>query len=430
MTLAYGFGRPVDAEVTRLTEYGCAVAWNDSWDGTPYTAEVDCERDASGGTLRINVLPWPLRGEAFDRDCTPFALGLLTVLGLGTALAGTVLRSRRAGGATALAQVPVDKATGPLAPPERPALTTTEDVLTRDHLAAVAAVLLGRAPHNLSRAKKRRTEPDPRTAPWWRSPALRRLMAGSGISWNALIALAVIAGWSAGWWTTTARLSMDVPTPAIATVERLYDESPLEPWLLPAHVETSFTTAEGQKVVTDTAVSGPAPAEGDTLGGFAVLATATTKLAAYGDADMELTLRGLELKTRDPYLSGWRLRVVPSLGHLSVRMITNSVADRTVQNWIADEYGRSTVKNTLAVLVRVMEQAVRDGIIKINPARHGLAEALQAGGGRAPRPSSTGPARLGSAGRARRRPCGRLPRRVPRLGRGGALRRVYRRAHR
>ncbi|MFE6101927.1 tyrosine-type recombinase/integrase [Streptomyces laurentii] len=97
--------------------------------------------------------------------------------------------------------------------------------------------------------------------------------------------------------------------------------------------------------------------------------TATMKLAAYGDANMELALRGLELKTRDPYLSGWRLRVVPSLGHLPVRMITNGVVDRTVQNWIADEYGRSTVKNTIAVLVRVMEQAVRDGIIRINPAR-------------------------------------------------------------
>ncbi|MFB7450043.1 tyrosine-type recombinase/integrase [Streptomyces sp. NPDC056194] len=37
-----------------------------------------------------------------------------------------------------------------------------------------------------------------------------------------------------------------------------------------------------------------------------------------------------------------------------------------MQNRIADEHGRSTVKNGLAVLVRVMEQAVRDGIIKIN----------------------------------------------------------------
>ncbi|WP_318209578.1 MULTISPECIES: site-specific integrase [unclassified Streptomyces] len=96
---------------------------------------------------------------------------------------------------------------------------------------------------------------------------------------------------------------------------------------------------------------------------------ATINLAAYGEANMELALRGLELKTRDPYLSGWRLRVVPTLGHLPVRMITNGAVDRTVQNWITDDLGRSTVKNTLAVLVRVMEQAVRDGIIQINPAR-------------------------------------------------------------
>ncbi|WP_329620141.1 site-specific integrase [Streptomyces sp. NBC_01255] len=96
---------------------------------------------------------------------------------------------------------------------------------------------------------------------------------------------------------------------------------------------------------------------------------ATMKLADYGETNMELALRGLELKTRDPYLSGWRVRVVPALGHLPVRMITNGAIDRTVQNWIADEHGRSTVKNTIAVLVRVMEQAVRDGIIKVNPAR-------------------------------------------------------------
>ncbi|MCD9877896.1 integrase [Streptomyces sp. NR30] len=63
------------------------------------------------------------------------------------------------------------------------------------------------------------------------------------------------------------------------------------------------------------------------------------------------------------------MRGVPALGHLAVRMITNGVVVRTVQNWIADEHSRSTVKNTTAVLVRVMEQAVRDGIIKVNPAR-------------------------------------------------------------
>jgi integrase len=96
---------------------------------------------------------------------------------------------------------------------------------------------------------------------------------------------------------------------------------------------------------------------------------ATMPLVDYGNSNMNLALRGLELKTRDPYLAGWRLRVVPSLGHLPVRMITNGAVDRTVHAWIADEVGRSSVKNSLAVLVRVLEQALRDGLIKINPGR-------------------------------------------------------------
>ncbi|WP_219462987.1 tyrosine-type recombinase/integrase [Nonomuraea rhizosphaerae] len=61
--------------------------------------------------------------------------------------------------------------------------------------------------------------------------------------------------------------------------------------------------------------------------------------------------------------------MVPTLGHLPVRMITTGAVDRGVHGWIADECSRSTVKNSLAVLVRVMEQAVRDGIIDRNPAR-------------------------------------------------------------
>jgi integrase len=43
--------------------------------------------------------------------------------------------------------------------------------------------------------------------------------------------------------------------------------------------------------------------------------------------------------------------------------------DRTVHAWIADECSRSTVKNSLAILVRVLEQAVRDNIIDRNPAK-------------------------------------------------------------
>ncbi|MFB9470584.1 tyrosine-type recombinase/integrase [Nonomuraea salmonea] len=96
---------------------------------------------------------------------------------------------------------------------------------------------------------------------------------------------------------------------------------------------------------------------------------ATSALSEYGDRVMELAVRGLEAKTLDPYLAGWRKRVVPTLGHLPVRLITNGAVDRAVHGWIADECSRSTIKNSLAILVRVMEQAVRDGIIDRNPAR-------------------------------------------------------------
>lgn len=97
------------------------------------------------------------------------------------------------------------------------------------------------------------------------------------------------------------------------------------------------------------------------------LATAT--LAEYGESVMRLALRGLEAKTLDPYMAGWRKRVIPALGHLPVRMITNGAVDRVICGWIADGCSRSTVKNSLAMLVRIMEQAVRDGILDRNPAR-------------------------------------------------------------
>ena len=92
-------------------------------------------------------------------------------------------------------------------------------------------------------------------------------------------------------------------------------------------------------------------------------------LAEYGASVLDLALRGLEPKTTVPYLSGWRLRIVPSLGHIPPRTISTGTVDRAVQGWIADGASRSTVKNSLAMLVRVMEQALRDGIVERNPAR-------------------------------------------------------------
>ncbi|MBF6320516.1 site-specific integrase [Nocardia cyriacigeorgica] len=97
--------------------------------------------------------------------------------------------------------------------------------------------------------------------------------------------------------------------------------------------------------------------------------TATMRLADYGNANMDMALRGLEKKTRDPYMAGWRKRVVPTLGHLPVAMMTNGAVDRAVVGWISDGAGKSTVKNSLAVLVRVMEQAKRDNLRETNPAR-------------------------------------------------------------
>lgn len=134
-------------------------------------------------------------------------------------------------------------------------------------------------------------------------------------------------------------------------------------------------------------------------------------------ANMTLALRSLEAKTTDPYLAGWRKRVTPTLGHIPVRLITHGAVDRAVNSWIADECGRSTVKNSFAVLVRILEQAERDGLIDRNPARiTGWQRQLRPSRGRTGRPSVIGPAQLACAGHARRHTRRQLRRPVPGLG--------------
>lgn len=96
---------------------------------------------------------------------------------------------------------------------------------------------------------------------------------------------------------------------------------------------------------------------------------ATMTLGEYGHLNMAIALRGLEDKTNDPYIAGWKKRVVPTLGHLPLKMVSYGAVDRAVHGWITDGWSKSSVKNSLAILVRVMEQAVRDGIIDRNPAR-------------------------------------------------------------
>lgn len=98
-------------------------------------------------------------------------------------------------------------------------------------------------------------------------------------------------------------------------------------------------------------------------------ATAELTLSEYGDSVMKLAMRGLDPKTLDPYMAGWRKLVVPSIGHIKVRLLKNGLVDRAVSSWISDGVGRSRVKNALAALVRVAEQAVRDGLLDQNPCR-------------------------------------------------------------
>ncbi len=99
-------------------------------------------------------------------------------------------------------------------------------------------------------------------------------------------------------------------------------------------------------------------------------AMATATLAKFGEANWKAAMRGVDPNTAgNPYLAGWRKRIVPDLGHLPVRTISNGVIDRAVMTWIEDDgAGKSTVKNTLACLKRVMQVAVRDGIREYNPA--------------------------------------------------------------
>jgi len=98
-------------------------------------------------------------------------------------------------------------------------------------------------------------------------------------------------------------------------------------------------------------------------------------LAEYGAARMPRALRGLAEGTAGPYLAGWRQRVLPALGDRPVGSITGAEVEKAVRSWVAEDYGPATIRNTRAVLRRVLEQAVRDGVLPRNPATDPAAEA-------------------------------------------------------
>ncbi|SDU74904.1 tyrosine-type recombinase/integrase [Jiangella alkaliphila] len=68
------------------------------------------------------------------------------------------------------------------------------------------------------------------------------------------------------------------------------------------------------------------------------------------------------------YSAGLRLRVIPTLGHLPVNMITAGLIDRVIDDWEDKGIGGSTIKNTIASLVLVLNEAKRDELIDRNPA--------------------------------------------------------------
>ena len=80
-------------------------------------------------------------------------------------------------------------------------------------------------------------------------------------------------------------------------------------------------------------------------------------------------LLGLDpTSTASSYRGGIKLRVIPELGHRPVRNITTGVIDRTIDVWELT-CSSSTLKNTIAALTKVLDEAVRDEIITTNPTR-------------------------------------------------------------
>ena len=94
------------------------------------------------------------------------------------------------------------------------------------------------------------------------------------------------------------------------------------------------------------------------------------KLSEYVASIGNRWARGLDpTSTGDTYSYGLRLRVLPALGHLPVASITAGMIDRTIDEW-EKRHGESTIKNTVSPLVRVLDEALRDGLITANPARN------------------------------------------------------------
>lgn len=92
-------------------------------------------------------------------------------------------------------------------------------------------------------------------------------------------------------------------------------------------------------------------------------------LSDYAHAIGNRFLRGVDPpSTASGYRAGLHLRVLPMLGHIRVREITTGLVDRAIDSW-ETAHSRSTLKNTIAALTRVLDEAVRDDLLTRNPVR-------------------------------------------------------------
>ena len=92
-------------------------------------------------------------------------------------------------------------------------------------------------------------------------------------------------------------------------------------------------------------------------------------LSDYARSIGDWFLRGVDpTSTAAGYRAGLRLRVLPALGHIRLRDVTTGLVDRAIDSWDT-AHSRSTLKNTIAALTRVLDEAVRDDLIARNPVR-------------------------------------------------------------
>jgi integrase len=92
-------------------------------------------------------------------------------------------------------------------------------------------------------------------------------------------------------------------------------------------------------------------------------------LSDYARSIGDRFLRGIDpTSTASGYRAGLHLRVLPMLGHIRVRDITTGLVDRAIDTW-ETTHSRSTLKNTIAALTRLLDEAVRDDFIARNPVR-------------------------------------------------------------